>query len=83
MLKGTVYENSKRTTGDFQTHFKSISDPRSMRMSYILTREELNVMFSELNVPCTGTEIFNTCKQLNTGKSAGSDDLLNRLLSLI
>jgi hypothetical protein len=42
---------------------------------YIIN-EELNVMFSELNIPFTGTEVFNACKQLNAGKSAGQDYLV-------
>jgi len=38
---------------------------------------ELDVMFSELNVPFCVDEIVKACKKLNSGKSAGSDYWLN------
>ena len=42
---------------------------------------ELDVMFSELNVPfCVDDEIVKACKKLNSGKSAGSNYWLNEFL---
>ena len=38
---------------------------------------ELDVMFSELNVPFCVDELVKACKKLNSGKSAGSDYWLN------
>jgi hypothetical protein len=41
---------------------------------------EFNIMFSELNIPFSNPEIIKACKNLNSGKSAGSDSLLNDFL---
>jgi len=43
--------------------------------------DELDVMFSELNVPVCIDEIVKGCKKLNSGKSAASAYWLNEFLN--
>jgi len=65
--------------------FKAINDPEyicyQLDEDVVFLNGELDVMFSELNVPfCVDDEIVKACKKLNSGKSAGSNYWLNEFL---
>ena len=70
----------------FEAYFRSVNNPKSKFftpdddvLDFIERYEnnEINIMFSELNVPITQNELFTAIKQLNTGKSAGPDMHIN------
>jgi len=86
MLKGSTNINSKcsLSSSDLFKYFKAINDPEFVFyqpdedvvfFNDIYLNGELDVMFSELNVPFCVDEIVKACK--NSGKSAGSDYWLN------
>ncbi|XP_053395382.1 uncharacterized protein LOC123523921 isoform X1 [Mercenaria mercenaria] len=87
LLKGSVVKSkTSLTTKDFLEYFKSINDPDSVFFQpdedviYFSDRYlngESEVMFNELNIPFSQTEIIKACKNLNTGKSGGPDYFLN------
>ncbi|XP_052772033.1 uncharacterized protein LOC128211362 isoform X1 [Mya arenaria] len=88
MLKGSVVkeECGNLSNADFLQYFKAINDPDSTfyqpdeDILYFHDRymnEELNIMFEELNVPFSHEDIVKACNQLNNGKAAGPDYLLN------
>ena len=74
MLRGSVVNkdcNCTLSANDFQQYFKAINDPDSCfyqpdeDVLYFNKRYldgELNVMFSELNIPFSNQEIIKTCK---------------------
>ena len=88
LLKGTCSQTkSKSLTSDiFADYFKAINDPNDhffqpdedvLLFNDRYLRGELQVMFNELNVDITESEILKGIQQLNVGKSGGPDFLLN------
>ena len=71
---------------DFARYFKAVNNPDDPfytvdeETEFLLNRYlngEIQVMFDELNVPITCGEINVAINQLKTGKSGGSDRLIN------
>ena len=89
MLRGSIVNKNNKcnlSSNDFQQYFKAINDPESIfyqpdeDVLYFNKRYldvELNIMFSELNVPFSNHEIIKACNNLHLVKSAGSGCLLN------
>ena len=70
----------------FERYFKAVNNPDSefyvadedvLLSNDRYIREELDIMFEELNVPITQQEISKSIKQLKNNKSHGPDRLLN------
>ena len=93
MLKGTFSTNkSKSLTSDkFADYFKAINDPNDrfffqpdedvLLFNERYMRGEFQVLSEELNVDIAEGEIIKGIKQLNVGKSGGSDHLLNEFFN--
>ena len=88
LLKGvsTAKTNANISNQDFHMYFKSInnssnassridSDINNLNERYI--NDELQVMFSELDIEITQSEIYKACKELRNNRSGGPDCLIN------
>ena len=82
----THTNNSNLNSSQFYAYLKSINNPDSAFFQadedVLIFNErylngELQVMFDELNIEISCSEILKACKQLRTGKSGGPDFLLN------
>ena len=88
LLKGLVQPatSSNLNTTQFYNYFRAINNPDSVFYQpdedVILFNErylnnELQEMFSELNINITHEEIFKACRELKNGRSGGPDYVLN------
>ena len=88
MLKNTSHrvENNNIQSEDFYKYFKAINNPSSpffqpdedtIHFNNRYLNGELQVMFSELDIEITQTEILKACKELHNNRAAGPDMLIN------
>ena len=78
--------SSSLSTTHFQEYFKAINNPESMffqpdedvvAFNERYLNDELQIMFSELNICITEDEIRKACKSLKNGRAGGPDYVIN------
>jgi len=93
LLKGCAgVKKSTISLSVYEQYFKSVKNPDDsffipdedvIHFVERIERNEFDVMFDELNVPISNECILKAIKELNTGKSADPDMLLNEFLYMV
>ena len=86
-------DSKKSPTGinidSFTEHFKAIINPESrffqadddiINFNQYIVDGEMKIMFSELDLPFTKEEVLHGISELNLGRSAGPDYIINEFL---
>ena len=90
LKEGTTHKSPKNISLDsFTNYFKAINDPQDrffqpdediLYFNNNILQNELKTMFSELDLPFSEDDVLKGISNLNLGKSAGPDRILNEFL---